>query len=79
VSVFNEGTPVPRQDLERISDRFYRGDPSRSANSGSSGLGLAIVRTIMELHGGSATAIGEARGMKFVLCFPVRGNRTADR
>jgi two-component system heavy metal sensor histidine kinase CusS len=72
VSVFNDGTPVPEHDVERIFDRFYRGDPSRNAASGSTGLGLAIVRTIMELHGGSAIALREANGMKFVLHFPAR-------
>ncbi|HEY1608260.1 MAG TPA: heavy metal sensor histidine kinase [Paraburkholderia sp.] len=70
VSVFNEGTPVPQDDLERIFDRFYRGDPSRNIASGSTGLGLAIVRTIMELHGGSVMALREANGMRFVLRFP---------
>lgn len=72
VSVFNEGTPVPEHDAERIFDRFYRGDPSRSTASGSTGLGLAIVRTIMDLHGGSAKALREANGMTFVLRFPAR-------
>jgi two-component system heavy metal sensor histidine kinase CusS len=72
VSVFNEGVPVPAADLERIFERFYRGDPSRHRESGSSGLGLAIVRTIMELHGGTAFALREADGMRFVLTFPAR-------
>ncbi|HTH61023.1 MAG TPA: heavy metal sensor histidine kinase [Paraburkholderia sp.] len=70
VSVFNEGTPIPEHDLERIFDRFYRGDPSRNTVSGSTGLGLAIVRTIMDLHGGLAVARREANGMSFVLRFP---------
>lgn len=72
VSVFNEGTPVPAHDVERIFDRFYRGDPSRNPGSGATGLGLAIVRTIMELHGGSVEAFREANGMRFVLSFPAR-------
>ena len=40
-------------DIPHIFDRFYRGDPSRSRASGSSGLGLAIARAIVEAHGGT--------------------------
>ena len=78
VSVFNQGQPIAAQDLERIFDRFYRVDPSRSSlpasglsqgSSGSTGLGLAIVRTIMELHGGSAHAESTPSGTRFVLTF----------
>ncbi|WP_205962530.1 heavy metal sensor histidine kinase [Paraburkholderia phosphatilytica] len=72
VSVFNQGALVPDAELERIFDRFYRGDPSRNLASGSTGLGLAIVRAIMELHGGSARAVRDEQGMRFVLLFPVR-------
>jgi two-component system heavy metal sensor histidine kinase CusS len=79
VSVSNQGKPIAAEHLERIFDRFYRVDPSRSAlpsaglsqgSSGSTGLGLAIVRTIMELHGGSARAESGVGGTRFVLTFP---------
>jgi two-component system, OmpR family, heavy metal sensor histidine kinase CusS len=76
VCVENEGAPIEAAMLERVFDRFYRGDPSRGAGrttsttSGSAGLGLAIVRTIMELHGGHAHAESDARGTRFVLSFP---------
>ncbi|SDR30220.1 two-component system, OmpR family, heavy metal sensor histidine kinase CusS [Paraburkholderia fungorum] len=78
VTVSNEGQPIAEADLERIFDRFYRVDPSRSAlpsaglsqgSAGSTGLGLAIVRTIMELHGGSVHAESDARSTRFVLTF----------
>jgi two-component system heavy metal sensor histidine kinase CusS len=74
VTVENEGTPIDSALLERIFDRFYRGDPSRtsgSTSSGSSGLGLAIVKTIMELHGGSVHAQSDARCTRFILTFPL--------
>jgi two-component system heavy metal sensor histidine kinase CusS len=74
ICVENEGQPIAPQLLERVFDRFYRGDPSRggpASASGSSGLGLAIVRTIMELHGGRVYAESDARGTRFVLLFPV--------
>lgn len=73
VCVENEGVPIEPSMLERVFDRFYRGDPSRGgagAASGSAGLGLAIVRTIMELHGGRAHAESDARSTRFVLSFP---------
>lgn len=78
VSVENPGQPIPAEHLERIFDRFYRVDPSRSAlpssglsqgSTGSTGLGLAIVRSIMELHGGSVQAQSDAKSTRFVLTF----------
>ncbi|RDK03256.1 heavy metal sensor histidine kinase [Paraburkholderia lacunae] len=78
VTVSNQGQPIAREHLERIFDRFYRIDPSRSSlpssglsqgSTGSTGLGLAIVRTIMELHGGSVHAESDARSTRFILTF----------
>ncbi|MBB5457012.1 heavy metal sensor histidine kinase [Paraburkholderia sp. Cpub6] len=78
VTVSNEGQPIAAEHLDRIFDRFYRIDPSRSSlpssglsrgSTGSTGLGLAIVRTIMELHGGSVHAQSDARSTRFVLVF----------
>ncbi|SAK71832.1 heavy metal sensor signal transduction histidine kinase [Caballeronia pedi] len=74
VCVENEGAPIHPSLLERIFDRFYRADPSRGASgtaAGSAGLGLAIVRTIMDLHGGRAHAESDARSTRFILTFPV--------
>jgi two-component system, OmpR family, heavy metal sensor histidine kinase CusS len=72
VTVANQGTPVDEALLERIFDRFYRVDPSRTSgapSSGSTGLGLAIVRTIMDLHGGTVHAESGAGGTRFILTF----------
>jgi two-component system heavy metal sensor histidine kinase CusS len=74
VEVMNEGVPLDASLLERVFDRFYRADPSRTngaSASGSTGLGLAIVRTIMELHGGKVHAEREPQGTRFVLTFPL--------
>ena len=53
VVVENDGEPIPPDQLDRLFDRFYRSDAARSAFTESNGLGLAIVRAIMNLHGGS--------------------------
>jgi two-component system heavy metal sensor histidine kinase CusS len=79
ITVANDGVPVAPEHLKRIFERFYRVDPSRTTSAptdglqvstGSAGLGLAIVQTIMELHGGSAEAFAETGGMRFVLTYP---------
>ncbi|MGF6267295.1 two-component system heavy metal sensor histidine kinase CusS [Paraburkholderia youngii] len=72
VTVSNPGPPIDAALLERIFDRFYRADASRHNEphaGASAGLGLAIVRTIMTLHGGSARAESDATGTRFILTF----------
>jgi two-component system, OmpR family, sensor kinase len=51
-------------------DRFYRGDPSRSSDSGGAGLGLSVVRAIAEAHGGSARLGETAAGTSVVVEIP---------
>ncbi|KWF26125.1 heavy metal sensor histidine kinase [Burkholderia pseudomultivorans] len=71
VVVENPGEPIDPALLPRIFDRFVRGDPARSggAPGGTAGLGLAIVRSVMELHGGTARAESDANGTRFILTF----------
>ena len=52
MSLFNTGAGIPAADLDRVFDQFYRVEKSRSAEYGGSGLGLSIVKRIIELHGG---------------------------
>jgi signal transduction histidine kinase len=56
IEVCDQGDGVPAQDLERIFERFYRVDTARDSGAGGAGLGLAIARSIVELHGGSIRA-----------------------
>jgi len=52
IQVTDTGCGIPGQDVERVFERFYRSDRSRERQHGHSGLGLAIVREIIEAHGG---------------------------
>jgi signal transduction histidine kinase len=54
--VSDQGAGVPAGDVERIFERFYRVDAARESGAGGAGLGLAIARSIVELHGGSIRA-----------------------
>lgn len=71
VSVTNPGQGILPEHLPRLFDRFYRADQSRSNSASSAGLGLAIVRSIMVLHGGCAEAHSTQDGITtFRLSFP---------
>lgn len=71
ISVHNQGPPIAEEHLPRLFKRFYRCDPSRAQPGGSGGLGLAIVRSIMQLHGGNVRVESGEEGTRFVLVFPL--------
>lgn len=55
IRVEDDGPGVPPEHVDRIFDRFHRADPSRSRATGGAGLGLAIAKQLVELHGGTLT------------------------
>ncbi|MGE5500934.1 MAG: ATP-binding protein [Ignavibacteriales bacterium] len=55
VEIDDEGPGIPPSEMERVFDPFYRGEPSRSHQTGGAGLGLAVVRSIARAHGGDVT------------------------
>ena len=71
VSVINLGPAIPAEHLPRLFDRFYRCDPSRAEPGDSGGLGLAIVRSIMQLHGGEVEVSSDAQATVFTLRLPL--------
>lgn len=66
----NHGNTIPQQKLERIFEQFYRLDSARTSKSGGAGLGLAISKEIVELHGGKITAISKDDIVEFSLKIP---------
>jgi signal transduction histidine kinase len=72
VAVLDDGTGIPAADIPRMFDRFYRGDQSRSRESGGYGLGLAIAKAFVEGYGGSISASSLApRGTRIGVELPV--------
>jgi signal transduction histidine kinase len=70
VTVEDTGAGIPTERLDRIFDRFYRGDDARDRASGGAGLGLAIVRELVEAMGGTVSAaskVGEGSRLSFTL------------
>lgn len=79
LTVRDTGQGIPRDFLPYLFDRFRQADASASRRHGGLGLGLALVRQIVELHGGSvsATSAGENRGATFVVQLPIASGKLA--
>ncbi len=72
ISVKDTGEGIAQEDMERLFERFYRVDKSRSKELGGTGLGLSIVKHIAELYGGSVTAYSEkGAGSEFIVKIPI--------
>lgn len=71
VSVADNGIGISEEDLPHIFDRFYRCDKARGRKEGSTGLGLAIAKSIAEMTGGNITAKSMlGKGSEFTVYFP---------
>ena len=72
IRIRDHGIGIPHRDLERIFERFYRVDRTRSRATGGTGLGLAIVRHVAQVHGGDVGVESEeGLGSTFTLRLPL--------
>ncbi len=65
VSVFNTGEPIPEEDIEKIWIKFYKVDKARTREYGGNGIGLSIVKAIMESHNKPYGVINHSNGVEF--------------
>jgi signal transduction histidine kinase len=71
IEVLDEGPGIPEEEASRVFERFYRADTARSSSAGGAGLGLAIARWIVDLHGGDIRAERRApTGCRMVVLLP---------
>ena len=71
VAIVNYGKIIPAEDLDKIFDKFYRVENSRSLKTGGTGLGLAIAKNIVNLHEGEIWATSDESGTRFQIELPV--------
>lgn len=65
ISIENKGAHIPADQLDKVWERFYRGDSARQRAHGGTGLGLAISKNILELHGAQYGASNTKDGVLF--------------
>lgn len=70
LKIQNSGKTIPKEKLERIFEQFFRIDTSRATTSGGAGLGLAIAKQIIELHGGCISAESFDESISFTVRLP---------
>jgi two-component system sensor histidine kinase VicK len=77
ISISDEGLGIPRKDIKKVFDRFYRVDKARSRKQGGTGLGLSISKEIVEQHKGRIWVnSAEGRGSTFYISLPFDPNET---
>ncbi|MBQ9765559.1 MAG: HAMP domain-containing histidine kinase [Lachnospiraceae bacterium] len=65
VTVVNYGYVIPKEDISKLFNKFFRVDQSRSENTGGTGLGLAIVKNIVDMHKGDINVKSDLNGTRF--------------
>lgn len=71
VKITNKGKQIPKEKSDKIFEKFYRLDSSRTSKTGGSGLGLAIAKEIVELHGGRIYAESDMKETTFSVILPI--------
>ena len=72
IEVLDEGPGIPDDERARVFERFYRADAARAVSDGGAGLGLAIARWIVDLHGGDIhPELRQPQGCRMVVTLPV--------
>lgn len=73
ISVRDNGIGIPKESLDYIFERFYRVDKSRCRNTGGTGIGLTICKSIIELHNGKIEVKSEInKGSEFIISLPCK-------
>ena len=67
----NKGDKIPEYKLDKIFDKFYRVDESRTSSTGGTGLGLAITKEIIELHNGTIKVKNDNEYIEFNIEFEI--------
>ena len=72
LSITNFGQVIPKQELSKIFEKFYRVEASRSMATGGTGLGLAITKNIISLHQGTISVSSNENGTTFKMSLPIK-------
>ena len=70
-AIRNQGPTIPREKLDAVFEKFYRGDEARGTGGAGAGLGLAIAREIVTLHGGAIQAMSASGVTTFAVTLPL--------
>ena len=70
ITFSNHGEQIPAEKLDTIFEKFYRLDEARHSKTGGAGLGLAIAKEIVELHGGTICAESDSESTRFIVTLP---------
>lgn len=78
IAVTDQGVGIEEEELDRVFERFFRTDPARSRNTGGSGLGLSIVKHVVQNHGGDVRVWSQpGNGSTFTIRLPEASHATA--
>ena len=78
INVFNEGEPIPEDELDKIWLSFYKRNKARTRTYGGTGIGLTIVKTIMENHNNTCGVFNGENGVNFWFEFDIDENPDDD-